>query len=413
MTPYRLHPGQRLLLAVLVGLLVSVGVTPVAGSAKKAASAETGVPPQDAITRTAFDHYYNLDYDVAVADFERALQAHPEDPLAVNHLLSAVLYRELYRVGALDTGLYSGNSFITKKKFVFDPKVREQVGLLTEHALQIAEARLRANGDDLQALYARGLTRGLRATYIALVDKAWFSALHNAIGARRDHERVLELAPGFSDAKTIVGVHNYVAGSLPWTFKAAASLVGLSGNRQKGIKYLREAAEAGGETSVDARVALALFLRREQRFDAALSVVRELLALHPRNFLFALEEANVLKDGGHGLEAIAAYRRVLAAGLNHAYHQPHLELAAFGLGEALRGQRDYLGAAEAYESVRKYPAADADLQQRASLAAGEMYDLLLKRDLALEEYRATIAVNINSPPAETARKRLKEPYHSP
>ncbi|MFI5109832.1 MAG: tetratricopeptide repeat protein [Terriglobales bacterium] len=400
--------GRHFLAGLLVCSLVAAAVAPLRGASP------TGPPAQDALTRSGFEHYYDLDYDGAVTDFERALKAHPDDPFAVNHLLSAVFYRELYRVGALDTGLYSSNSFLVKKKFPFDPKVSAQVNQLTDRALLLSGQRLAKDPQDVQALYARGLSRALRAEYLALVDKAWLAALRNAIGARRDHEEVLRLAPDYADAKTIVGVHNYVAGSLPWALKAAASLVALNGNKQKGIQYLYDAANAGGETSVDARVALVLFLRREQRFEEALTLVRGLTASHPRNFLFALEEANVLKDTGHGPESAAAYRRVLALGRQgNVYYHPHLELAAFGLGEALRGEHDFASAAEAYESVRESPSADSDLVEKANLAAGEMYDLLNQRELAVKKYQAVITANAGSANAETARRYLKEPYRNP
>ncbi len=408
--------GRHWLAGLLVCSLVAAAVTPLCSrpASDPTGAQATGPPPQDALTRSGFERYYDLDYDGAVGDFERELKAHPDDPIAVNHLLSAVLYRELYRVGALDTGLYANNSFLVKRKFPFDPKVSAQVKELTERALALSEQRLAQDPHDVQALYARGLTRGLRAEYLALVDKAWFAALRNAIGARRDHEEVLKLAPDYADAKTIVGVHNYVAGSLPWAVKAAASLVGLGGSKQKGIQYLYDAANAGGETSVDARVGLALFLRREQRFEEALAAVRSLTASHPRNFLFALEEANILKDAGHGPESVAAYRKVLAAGRQgNLYYRPHLELAAFGLGEALRGQHDFAAAAEAYESVRESPTADSDLVEKANLAAGEMYDLLDQRELAVKKYQAVITANASSPSAEAARRHLKQPYRNP
>ena len=400
--------GRHFLTGLAVSLLVALVLTPLHGAST------TGPPPQDAVTRSGFEHYYDLDYDGAVSDFEKALKAHPDDPFAVNHLLSAVFYRELYRVGALDTGLYSNNSFLVKKEFPFDPKVSAQVNELIDRALLLSAQQLAKDPKDVQALYARGLSRALRAEYMALVDKAWFPALRNAIGARRDHEEVLKLAPDYADAKTIVGVHNYVAGSLPWAVKAAASLVALNGNKQKGIQYLYDAANAGGETSLDARVALALFLRREQHFEDALAVVRGLTATHPRNFLFALEEANILKDAGRGPESVAAYRNVLALGRQgNVYFHPHLELAAFGLGEALRGQHNYAGAAAAYESVRESSTADSDLLEKANLAAGEMYDLMNQREQAVKKYQAVIMANASSPSAETARRYLKEPYRNP
>jgi hypothetical protein len=41
-----------------------------------------------------------------------------------------------------------------------------------------------------------------------------------------------------------------------------------------------------------------------------------------------------------------------------------------------------------------------------------MYDLQQKRDLATRKYEAVIATNSSTGPAETARKRLKEPYRA-
>jgi len=180
--------GRQWLAGLLAGFLVVAWVTPLLSRPAFPWSPErpvlafwdggasgvppTGPPPQDALTRSGFERFYDLDFDAAIGDFERALKAHPDDPFAVNHLLSAVLYRELYRVGALDTGLYATNNFLTRKKFPFDPKVSAQVKELTERALALSEPRLARDPQDVQALYARGLTRGLRAEYLALVDKA-------------------------------------------------------------------------------------------------------------------------------------------------------------------------------------------------------------------------------------------------
>src|SRR5438270_12019129 len=75
----------------------------------------------DALTRSGFEHYYDADYERAAEDFEQVLAAHPDDPAAVNHLLSAVMCGELNRIGALDTSLYSNNSFLDQKReYVLD-----------------------------------------------------------------------------------------------------------------------------------------------------------------------------------------------------------------------------------------------------------------------------------------------------
>jgi tetratricopeptide (TPR) repeat protein len=207
-------------------------------------------------------------------------------------------------------------------------------------------------------------------------------------------------------------MHSYIVGSLPWAVRLLAHIVGESGNKTTGIKQLYEAANGGGEASVDAKVVLALFLRREQRYEDALAVQRSLAKAYPGNFLFALEEANILKDAGRGPECIAAYRAISENAKKSHYHDPHLEFLYFGLGEALRGQRQTESAAEAFEEVLALPHPDPDLKLRAALSAGEMYDLLEKRDLARKKYEAVIAQNGNSEMADAARRYLKNPYRA-
>lgn len=366
--------------------------------------------PHDPLNLTAFNHFYNLDYDRAVQEFEQVLGRHPDDPFAVNHLLTSTLFRELYRMGVLNTGEYANDSFISAPHRPADPKVKDQIKNLVDRALQLEEKRLAANPNDVDALYARGVTRAQFATYTALIERAWFSALRNAVGARRDHERVLELSPSTVEAKLIVGAHNYVVGSLPWGVKVAASMVGLGGNKEKGLEYLKECAQGNGETSIDAQILLAVFLRREHRYDEALPIVRSLVPRFPQDILLALEEGHLLRAAGRHPEAAAVYRKIWQAGREGHYPGLHYEIAALSLGDLLRGQKDYGGAAAAYEQVGQASQPEEEALQKANLGAGEMYDLLQKRDLALAKYQAVVARDSNSLPAETARKRIKEAY---
>ena len=366
--------------------------------------------PHDPLNLTAFNHFYNLDYDLAVQEFDQVLGRHPDDPFAVNHLLTATLFRELYRMGVLNTGEYANDTFISAPHRPADPKVKQQIQSLVARALALEEKRLSANPNDVEALYARGVTRAQFSTYTALVERAWFSALRNAVGARHDHERVLELAPATLEAKLIVGAHNYVVGSLPWGVKAAALMVGLGGNKDKGIRYLKECAQGSGETSVDAQILLGVFLRREQRYDEALPIVRGLIPRFPQDVLLALEEGHLLRAAGHIGEAAEVYRKIWQAGREGRYPNLHYEIAALSLGDLLRSQKDYSGAAAAYELVSQAPQPDSEVSQKANLGAGEMYDVLRKRDLALAKYHAVVADGSATPPAETARKRMKEAY---
>jgi len=366
--------------------------------------------PADPQNQIAFDRLYNLDYDNAIQDFEKVLARHPTDPFAVNHLLSAVLVRELYRIGALNTGEYANDSFIGQAHRPADPAQKERIKQLVHQAEKLEDAELAHNPNNVDMLYARGVTRGQFALYTALIERAWFSSLRNAVGARHDHERVLDLAPQNQDAKLVVGSHNYVMGSLPLAVKVAVALVGLSGDKEKGIRYLYDAARANGETSVDAGIVLMLFLRREHRYAEGLEMARALAPRFPRNFLLSLEEGNLLRAVGKNREAEAQYRSVWQNGREGKYGNLHYEMAALGLGDLLRSEKNYPVAAAAYELVADIPAPDPELLQKANLGAGEMYDQLQKRDLAMKKYEAVVAANSGNGEAERARRRMKEAF---
>jgi tetratricopeptide (TPR) repeat protein len=367
--------------------------------------------PADPLNAAALDHYYNLDYDAAVQDFEKIVARHPNDPFAVNHLLSAVLVRQLYRMGAVNTGEYSNDSFIGNAHHPADPAQKERIKQLVQQAEKSEDAELGRNPDNVDMLYARGVTRGQFALYTALIERAWFSSLRNAVGARHDHERVLILNPQYTDAKLIVGSHNYVMGSLTFAVKMAVALVGLSGDKEKGIRYLYDAYHSTGETSVDAGVVLLVFLRREHRYSDALEIANALTPRFPRNYLLPIEQGNLFRASGKLDLAEQQYRRVWQNGRDGKYGNLHYELATLALGDLLRSQKKYAAAAEAYEQVAQVANADRELLQKSNLGAGEMYDQLQRREIAVKKYQAVLDVNSTNPEADKARQHLKEPYH--
>jgi tetratricopeptide (TPR) repeat protein len=371
------------------------------------------VRPDDGATREGLERFYNSDYDPAIQDLEKALKAHPDDPFAVNHLLEAVLVREIDREGALDAELYLGTEFLRAKRMSVDSDVRTRIQELTKQSLQLCEERLRTKPDDVDALYARGVTRSLSAIYEGLIEKAWYSAFRDALGAYNDHKRVLELAPSYNDAKVVVGVYNYIVAALPIYERVVAFMLNIKGGKTAGIESIRQAANAGGEASVDAKTALSLFLAREHQYPEALSVMRELYRSYPHNFHYGLSEADLLRSSGKLPEAVAAYRDLLALGQRNIFPQPQLPRATINLGQALHSQGHYRAAADAFESVAQMAGADREQVARTKLLAGEMYDLLHERDAATGKYQEVVAMSGDSNEVREARRLLKDSYHEP
>jgi len=366
----------------------------------------------DPTVRQAFDRFYILDYDGALSRFEKIQSQNPDNPLAVDYVLDAVLFRELYRLDLLDTTLYAHDGFLSGKHTVArDPAVAERVNSLFNKAVELSDLQLSQRPEDVDALFARGWARSLHAVYIGLIERSFVSALHVALQARSDNEKVLRLDPRYTDAKLILGVHQYVTGSLPFGIKILAGAAGITGSKSKGIEDLRDAGAHGIITNVEARTALGLFLRREASYDEAIVVTRSLTEEYPRDFLFRLELANLTKDSGQGIQAIAEYRQVLEQARKPGYFpSAHLELAWFGLADTLQGQKNYAEAAEAYLQATLQPTISMDLKSRCDLNSGKMYDLLNERDMALKQYEVVLRQDGDSAQADSARKYLKSPF---
>ena len=366
----------------------------------------------DPTVREAYQHFYNLDYPTCIELLEKVHAAHPGDPSPTTFLLEARVFEELYRQDLLDTTFYANDGFLTgKHPTPEDPSKRDQIFALEEEVEHEAGARLNTNPRDVDALYARGWARSLRSSYMAMVQRTFSPAFHMALQAHGDEAKVLQIDPNYIDAKLVVGTYQYVIGALPWGFKLLFGFAGITGSKSKGMEMLHDDFARGPMTSTEAGTVISLFLRRESKYREAVSVVRTLKAKYPHDFLFCLEEANLRKDAGEGMAAVAAYQSLVEDARNPGYFpSAHLELAYFGLGEALRGQRHLADSASAYEQAAFSPGAGAELKRRSLVAAGKARDLNGERALAVQDYKWAIASGSDTTQGEIARRLLKTPY---
>ena len=412
-TPSRRHPkiSRRLILAGVIPLGLGLLALAIPCRASEL-PVHTDPLNRDLIVRDAYQHFYNLDYDGALERFQRVQTAHPSDPIATAYVLNCILFRELYRLDLLDTTFYANDGFLTGKHTVAeDPKVRDQVNTLADKAISQANDELQVYPGDLDALFARGWARSLKATYLAMVERGFGSGLHLALQARGDHDHVLQKDPEYVDAKMVVGIYQYVVGSLPFAFKMLIGFAGISGSKSKGMELLHDSAARGVITSVESRTCIALFLRREGRYKEAIGIIRTQIEQYPHDFLFALEEANLLKDDGEGPQSIAAYRKLLFEAKHSGYYpNARLELAWFGLGDSLRGQNMYAEAVPAYQQAAAQPTVSPELKRRCLLAAGEVYDLMNQHDKAIVQYQAVIAAAPDTTQADQAKKYMRTAY---
>jgi len=398
---------QQFCLVLLTGLLVSLWAWPAL-----AVSVETNPLNRDPQVREAFERFYLMDYSGSISRFETIRDEHPGNPIATDYLLYANVFEELFRLDLLDTTFYANDGFLTGKHTVVeDPHKRDLIKNLSDNAVDEANQQLKPNQNDINALFARGWAKSLQAVYLAMVERSFGSALRLASQARNDHAKVLQLDPNYVDAKLVVGNYEYVIGALPLPFKILMGFVGVHGSKATGMEMLRDAGARGVITSVEARVCMMLFLRREAKYKEAEQIAEGLVAEYPRDFLFRLEVANIQKDEGEGLKAVSSYREVIDLSRKPGYFaSSHLELVYFGMGDTLRGQKLYAESVVAFTSGAYQPTTSPELNRRCLLAAGQVYDLMHDREKARQQYQAVIDAGSDTAQADQARKFMKTAY---
>src|SRR6059058_4835040 len=83
---------------------------------------------QQALIDEGFNNFYNLEYDQANAIFEKAIAQNPGVPDLHNHLAQSLIFREMFRNGALESELVSGsNSFLRRPKLNPSPETEKRI----------------------------------------------------------------------------------------------------------------------------------------------------------------------------------------------------------------------------------------------------------------------------------------------
>jgi len=400
----------------VLAMMLVVGVMPaIAAPQQKIEAARGHSDPLnfDPLVRDGYERFYVLDYDGAVSRFEAVLKAHPQEPMAYGYVQMVTVFRELYHQDLLDTTYYAHDNFLTSKRNVPVPDAtRQRIEWLTDTGIRLADERIKANGNDKDAYFARGYLRGIHAAFITLVDHSYVAAARQGYAARNDSEQALKIDPQYADAKMAVGIQQFAVASLPRWVRIMVGIVGVGGNKERGLALLRDAAEHGVVTSVESRTVLSLFLRHDARYPEALAEQHGLAAQFPHNYLYRLEEANLTKDEGNGPAAMALYKTVLADGAKPGYFiDPRMQMAWFGLADTERGWNDIPDAAINYVNAAAQPNCSDWLRKRAQLNAGEMYDLLHQRARAVELYQMASGGGGDQSQADAARRLLKSPYN--
>jgi hypothetical protein len=254
----------------------------------------TNVPSPE--IENGFRLMYNLNFAQAEREFSAFEQQHADNPMGPVSEAAGLLFSEFQRLGVLETQFYEDDSaFAARKKLAADPAVRDRFNAALTQAETLAHARLTKNPTDHDALFALTLAAGLRADYLALIEKRNLASLHYAKQASVLGNQLLTVHPDCYDAHLASGVSRYLTGSLAAPLRWLVRLGGGNPDKQGGIAELQLTAQRGELLAPFARILLAIAYVRDKDKTRALAELDTLRNQFPANPLFATEIAKLEK----------------------------------------------------------------------------------------------------------------------
>jgi tetratricopeptide (TPR) repeat protein len=258
----------------------------------------------EALHRRGLDYGYNLDYPEALAAFDAAIAADPNDATAHRLAGATIWMRTLFHQGAITVEEYLGQAGARVERKAPPADLAAAFATHLDRALTLAEARVRAFPNDAEAHFQLGAAAALRTSYLATIEGRVMDSVGTGRRAYNEHKRALALDPTRKDAGLIVGMYRYTTASLPFHMRLMARMAGVEGGRDKGLRLVEEAARHPSNAQTTAMLTLMLILNREGRYGEALGIARELQRRYPRNRLFWLEAGNTALRAGRAAVAL-------------------------------------------------------------------------------------------------------------
>jgi tetratricopeptide (TPR) repeat protein len=367
-----------------------------------------------AIYDQSTDALYNLDFSTAQHGYETLTHDYPANPDYWNALASSQWLRIMYDQEKLNIESFSGDSFGTKDSrdtvsAADEKRLRDTLAT----AIAKADAMLKSNPKDVRALYAKGISNAMIASFEASAKRSYFSAGSKAKAARDLHQQVLNIDPNFDDARMTVGAVNYAVGVMPGFIRFLLMPLGIrSDGKDVGIQQLETAAAKGKNSATDARMMLIIVYNREKRYDEALKNVTELHERYPRNFIFELAQANTYGKLKRWDDAIRTYEKILAKieEKKDGYERLAAYKVHYSIGTANVERYQFETALTNFDHVVQMKEASPNAKGNAYLWMGKIYDSNGRREQALKQYDAILGLNCDSELKSQAQQFKRKPF---
>ncbi len=278
--------------------------------------------PADSLAIRGFNHIFNLDFSSADSCVRALRHRQTEQPLG-DYL---ELVSDFYRIISGAEPDRDDTEFIAKH----------------DRFLERLESSRSSLSDDDYSFF-QGCIYGSLARYRGSQGD-WLKAFYHARKAKRSHESVTDQSAYYYDAQLTPGVYHYYAATLPKWIRSLASVAGLGGDKDLGIRQLSSAAAKGTIHNSEALFMLVQILMNEGKYEQALEISKKMMPRYPDNPYLVYQTGQIL----FLMEDYESAEPFLAKASNRSVNRyaPCEQIARYHLGRIAVFRNRY---AEAYD----------------------------------------------------------------
>jgi tetratricopeptide (TPR) repeat protein len=232
-----------------------------------------------------------LQYDKAIDVFERVIAADPDNPMG--YFLRSAAYFWMFSAD------------------MHNEELGETFKELSYEAVDVAERRLELDETDIDARFFLGGAYGSLGRYYGM-KRSFLKAYWYGKKGVNILEDVVEQDSTYYDAYLGLGIYHYLADVLPRFVKILSFLLGIDGDRERGIQELVLAVDKGTYVQTEAMFFLgAIYTYREREYDKALNIWHDLLKKYPDNPGVLIHMGRCYANRGKCYKAVEIYKKIL------------------------------------------------------------------------------------------------------
>jgi tetratricopeptide (TPR) repeat protein len=335
----------------------------------------------DAVTFRGIHDVYNLEFEKAETEFKQLIATRPNHPAGCFFLGMVTWWRIVID---MDNTQYDESFFNAM-----------------DHVVDMCDSMLEVNPNDVTAIFFKGGAIGFKGRLKFHRDD-YLAAANAGRKALPLVQTASELDPGNYDILLGTGMYNYYAEVIPSEYPWLKPLLLFvpAGDKKKGLEQLTIASEKGKYSSVETTYfLLQIYFFYEKDYSKALALAQRLHTQFDRNMLFHryLGRCYALLNDWQDTRRVFDEVVDRAAKGWRGYTSNAIREAEYYLAVCDMNSRDYDSSLSHFfrcDSLSRGLDTNgpSGFMVMANLKAGNVYDIIGKRDLAVAQYNKVLSM---------------------